>query len=164
MGDAGIEFNLEKIKSRIFQIFSYMSEAEQQKVNSTIISNSSAVDNQKILSLLLSGISESHAHKLLNQLEGWHKSKITEVREHPRRPSFIPVECSCGGVSFTDFIQDISHGGVFIQTNGNFFIGQKITLVFSIPKAEEEINVSGEVVRLDSEGIGVRFNEPLIKI
>jgi Tfp pilus assembly protein PilZ len=162
MGDAGIGLSLEKIKSRIFQIVAYMPEAEKRKVNSTIISNSSEVENQKILTLLLSNISESYALKLLNQLEKWHQSKLTEMRGHSRKPSFIPVECSSGGVSFTDFIQDISNGGVFIQTNGNFFIGQKISLIFSLPKAKEEINVSSEVVRLDSEGIGVRFNEPLI--
>jgi hypothetical protein len=47
------------------------------------------------------------------------------------------------------------------QTTGNFYVGQKISLIFSLPKAEEEINIGGEVVRLDSEGIGIKFNAPL---
>ena len=161
MENAGIELSLEKAKARIFQIFDYMSEAEKKKINSTIISSSQKVDNQKILAVLLPNISESYIHKLLDQLEKWHQSKLTEMRGHPRKPSFIPVELSSDDVFFTDFIQDISNGGVFIKNKGNFFLGQQITLVFSLPKFEEEINVAGEVVRLDSEGIGVKFNEPL---
>ncbi len=161
MENDGIRLNINKVKSLIFQIFSYMSEAERRKLNSEIISKSSGIDHKQILSLLISNMPVSTTHNLLEQLEKWHKSKITETREHPRKPSFIPVECSSEGTSFTDFIQDISNGGVFIQTTGNFYIAQQITLTFSLPKAEEEINIGGEVVRLDSEGIGVKFIEPL---
>ena len=161
MENNGIELSINKVKSIIFKIFSYMSEAEKRKLNSEIISKASGIDQKQILSLLISNMSETTTLNLLRQLEKWHKSKITETREHPRKPSFIPVECSSEGTPFTDFIQDISNGGVFIQTTGNFYIGQQITLTFSLPKAEEEINIGGEVVRLDSEGIGVKFNEPL---
>jgi len=150
MENNGIELSINKVKSQILKIFSFMSEAERRKLNSEIISKSSGIDHKQILSLLISNMSESTTRDL-----------ITETREHPRKPSFIPVECSSQGTSFTDFIQDISNGGVFIQTTGNFYIGQQITLAFSLPKAEEEINISSEVVRLDSEGIGVKFNEPL---
>ncbi len=161
MENDGIELSINKVKSLIFHIFSYMSEAERRKLNSEIISKSSGIDHKQILSLLISNMSESTTRNLMGQLEKWHKSKITETREHPRKPSFIPVECSSEGTSFTDFIQDISNGGVFIQATGNFYIGQQITLTFSLPKVEEEINIGSEVVRLDSEGIGVKFNEPL---
>ena len=161
MENNGIDMSINKVKSQIFKIFSFMSEAERQKLNSEIISKSSGIDHKQIFSLLISNMSESTTRDLLRQLSKWHKSKITETREHPRKPSFIPVECSSQGTSFTDFIQDISNGGVFIQTTGNFYIGQQITLAFSLPKAGEEINISSEVVRIDSEGIGVKFNEPL---
>ena len=40
MGDTGIGLSLEKIKSRIFQIVTYMYEDEKRKANYKIISNS----------------------------------------------------------------------------------------------------------------------------
>jgi tRNA U34 2-thiouridine synthase MnmA/TrmU len=139
-----------------------MSEAERQKLLSVLLGDQSEDKNRKLLSLVLTNISEAKIRELLEQLKNWHKSKLTEMREHPRKTSLIPVECSSSdGVCFTDFIQDISDGGVLIQTNGNFFAGQQITLTFSHPKAEKDITVRGEVVRVDSEGIGVKFNEPL---
>lgn len=91
----------------------------------------------------------------------WEQYRQNEMREYPRKPALIPVDCSSFEACFTDFIQDISSGGVFIQTDGHFFVGQQITLTFTIPKAEEDISVSGEVIRVNTRGIGVRFNEPL---
>lgn len=73
--------------------------------------------------------------KLLKELE---ESLLSERRKHPRAHSFIPVECSSSdGVCFTDFIQDISNGGVSIQTDGHLFVGQQITHTFSLPKARK---------------------------
>ena len=162
MTDTANRLNIYEVKSQLFQIITYMSEAERQKLLSVLLADQSQDENRKLLSLVLANISEAKIRELLEQLKNWHQSKLSEMREHPRKPSFIPVECSSsGGVCFTDFIQDISNGGVLIQTDGNFFIGQQITLTFSIPKAEKDITVSGEVVRVDSEGIGVKFNEPL---
>lgn len=103
-------------------------------------------------------MSDIERKELLIKLEQYRRH---ETRKYPRKPSFIPVECSSFEACFTDFIQDISGGGVFIQTDGHFFAGQQITLTFTLPKAEEDITVSGEVVRVNTRGIGVRFNEPL---
>lgn len=161
MENDDIKLGPNQVKSLIFQIFSYLSEDERRKFNTEIISKSSGIDQKQILSSLISNMSESATRNLLTLLEKLHESQIRENREHPRKPSFIPVDCSSEGASFTDFIQDISNGGVFIQTTGNYYVGQQITLIFSLPKAEEEINIGGEVVRLDSEGIGIKFSEPL---
>lgn len=97
-------------------------------------------------------------------LTKWEQYRRPEMRKYPRKPAFIPVDCSSFEACFTDFIQDISSGGVCIQTDGHFFLGQQITLTFTIPKAEEDITVSGEVVRVNTRGIGVRFSEPLTTV
>ena len=94
----------------------------------------------------------------------WEQHRRHEVRKYSRKPSFIPVECSSFEACFTDFIQDISSGGVFIQTDGHFFVGQQITLTFTIPKADVDTTVNGEVVRVNTRGIGVRFNESLTTV
>jgi hypothetical protein len=100
----------------------------------------------------------------LEKLKNWHNSKVLELREYLRKNTFIPTECTSDGLNFTDVIQDISHGGVFIQTNGNFYVDQKISMTFSIPKSEKDITVSGKVVRADSQGIGVKFDELLPEV
>ncbi|UCD32720.1 MAG: PilZ domain-containing protein [Desulfobacterales bacterium] len=106
-------------------------------------------------------MSDSERKELLNK---WEQYRRPEMRKYPRKPAFIPVDCSSFEACFTDFIQDISSGGVFIQTDGNFFVSQQITLTFTIPKAKEDITVSGEVVRVGTQGIGVKFNEPLTTV
>jgi hypothetical protein len=134
-----------EINARIFEIFSNMSENE----------------NRKFLSILISKIPEEKGRELLKKLEGWVKSKDIDFREHPRKYTSVLVEILSDGVIFTEFIQDISNGGVFIQTDGNFYLYQKITMTFSLPKGKKDITVSGKVVRVDSQGISVQFDEVL---
>jgi len=155
------ELNIYKTNARLFQILSYMSEAERQKLQSALIANLPKSESRKHLSVLIPNLSVTKRLKLLKKLENWHRSKLAELREHPRKSSFISTECLSDGVSFTDFIQNISNGGVFIQTDANFYIGQQITMTFSLPKVEKDITVSGKVVRCDSQGIGVKFDELL---
>ncbi|UCD89675.1 MAG: PilZ domain-containing protein [Desulfobacterales bacterium] len=81
------------------------------------------------------------------------------MREHPRKTSLIAVDCATNDTGFTNFIHDISNGGVFIETTAPFYVGQKLSLNFSLPKIDHPISVGGEVVRIDSTGIGVRFIE-----
>jgi Tfp pilus assembly protein PilZ len=55
--------------------------------------------------------------------------------------------------------KNISNSGVFIQTDFSFRIDQQITMILSPPKVEKDITVGGKIVRVDSRGIGVKFNE-----
>ena len=126
-----------------------------------IVSNMPEDEMRKFLSILISEIPKEKGLELLTKLEGWVQSKQLDLREHHRKHSSILVEILSDGVIFTDFIQDISNGGVFIQTNGNFSVYQQITMTFSLPKAKKDITVSGKIVRVDSQGIGVQFGEVL---
>lgn len=161
MTDTGNELSIHEVKSRILQIVNDISEPDRQKLPSILFANQSETENKKLLSLIIAVLPESNLRKLWKQLEDWHTFKLREMRRHPRKPSFISVECSSNEICFTDFTQDISNGGVFIKTGGSFFIGQQISLTFSLPKTKKDITVSGEVARIDSKGIGVKFNEPL---
>jgi Tfp pilus assembly protein PilZ len=87
------------------------------------------------------------------------KPSPEDLREHPRKTSLIAAEFSTHDTRFTNFINDISNGGVFIETNAPFYVGQKITLNFSLPGDDDPILIGGEVVRVDANGIGVRFVE-----
>jgi Tfp pilus assembly protein PilZ len=147
--------------SRLFEIIKHLSETERKEFLSAIIPNLSDEEIQRLLPILITNLSEAKRWDLLDKLESFQKSKITEMREHPRRPSFIPVECRSHDVCFTDFIQDISRGGVYIQTDGNFYVGQTITLTFSLHKDKDIMSVKGKVARIDTGGIGVKFEEAL---
>jgi Tfp pilus assembly protein PilZ len=57
--------------------------------------------------------------------------------------------------------QNISNSGVFIQTDFSFHIDQQITMMLSPPKSEKDITVGGRIVRVNSMGIGVKFDELL---
>lgn len=161
MTDSKNELSIHEVKSRILQMINDMSEADRKRLPAILFANQSDTENKKLLSMIIAVLPESDLRKLWVQLEDWHTFTLRELRRHPRRPSFISVESSSNDVSFTDFIQDISNGGVFIQTDGSFFVGQEISLTFSLPKTQQNITVNGEVARIDSTGIGVKFNEPV---
>ncbi len=127
-------------------------------------SNGTQLNKYEIQARLIRRVMEMSDAERKELLTKWEQYRRPEMRKYPRKPSFIPVDCLSFEACFTDFIQDISSGGVCIQTNGHFFVGQQITLTFTIPKAEEDITVSGEVVRVNTRGIGVRFNESLTTV
>ena len=121
----------------------------------------------RLLSLVLD-LNEKNQRELLQKLEatyadsvgkpsGKRQKSVEDMRQHPRKLEMIPVDCSTHNVCFTNFIHDISDGGVYIKTNAPFYVGQEIQLDFSIPETQSAISVGGEVVRVDAQGIGVKF-------
>lgn len=81
-------------------------------------------------------------------------------RVFPRKPLFVPVNFSSEGRAYQDFIRNISTEGVFIDTRVPLQVGQQISMVFPLPSRAKEIKISGEVVRVSPEGVGVRFSRP----
>lgn len=124
---------------------------------SALISNLSEAEKKKLITVLVSSISKAKRSKLLEVLEKRQQNKLAEKRDHPRISSLIAVDCSTHDSSFINFIQDISNGGVFIETDAPFYISQEIIMNFSLPKEKNSITVKGKVVRVDSKGIGVKF-------
>jgi len=79
-------------------------------------------------------------------------------RKHYRKPFFMVVDYTTQGHAYRDFIQNISPGGVFIQTPMSFPVGQGLSLTFALPTCQRHIKITGEVVRTSPQGIGVKFN------
>ena len=158
------ESSIYEVNARLFKILANMSEAERLDLSAVLEPGRSQAENRSNLSQSIVNLPWLKRQDLLAKLENWHNSRRLELREYLRKNAFIPAECTSDGINFTDVIQDISHGGVFIQTNGNFYVEQKISMTFSIPKSEEEITVSGRIVRVDAKGIGVKFDAVLPNI
>ena len=90
----------------------------------------------------------------LKEMEEW---LFEGKREHYRKPFFTVVDFTTRGHAFKDFIKNISPGGVFIETSIPFSVGQELSLTFALPNCQKHIKITGEVVRITPQGIGVKF-------
>jgi Tfp pilus assembly protein PilZ len=80
-----------------------------------------------------------------------------EKRKHDRKPFFMVVDYTTRGRAYRGFIQNISPGGVFIETPVPFSVGQELSMSFALPTRQKHVRISGEVVRTSPQGIGVKF-------
>jgi Tfp pilus assembly protein PilZ len=106
---------------------------------------------------LINKMTEEQQAELLNLLE-W---KPEEQRKYPRKPYFREVDYATNSQVFRDFIQNLSAGGMFIETRELFRAGQEITLVFSLPNRGKPVKIKGEIVRCGPHGIGVSFKQEI---
>ena len=79
-------------------------------------------------------------------------------RKFARKPYFMPVDFATPDRAFSGFIQNISSGGLLIETRETLPVGEQVTLSFMRPKSRDYIKVGGEVVRNIPDGFGVKFH------
>jgi len=84
-----------------------------------------------------------------------------EKRLTARTPLYKAVTYEAKGEAYEDFVQDISAGGIFIETRLHFVLGQSLAITLPMPGHQHYIQVSGQVVRISSSGIGVKFAHPI---
>jgi Tfp pilus assembly protein PilZ len=104
---------------------------------------------------LIMKLSEEEQRALLKELETSH---FLKKRKHDRKPYFSVVDYASQGGVYTDFIQNISAGGLFIGTSAPFHVGQHLSLGFPLPVSHKHIIIGGEIVWVSPKGIGVKFN------
>ena len=83
---------------------------------------------------------------------------VIEKRADFRRDCLVSLEYRIDGRSFEGFILDISAFGVFIESDGQFPVGKRIQLSFSLPGYPSQLNLAGKIVWSGSQGFGVKFN------
>ena len=107
---------------------------------------------------IINSMSDEEMRQLLKDLEEWQHSKH-EKRKDPRRSTLINITYSSDQKRiFEDFVRNISAGGLFIETNLLSELGQELKMTFSHPDSGDPIKVLGKIVRVDSGGIGVKFD------
>ena len=109
--------------------------------------------SDRLFELIIS-MPEDEQQKLLKDLE---RKLLKGKRKHYRKPYFMVVDYATKDRSYRDFIQNISAGGVFIETQIPFSAGQQVSLTFPLPDYQKYIKISGEVVWTSTQGIGVTF-------
>ena len=65
--------------------------------------------------------------------------------------------CKTRDSAFIAPICDISSDGVFIKTTRQFSIGEEVAMTITFPSTGESRMVTGEVVRVTPEGVGINF-------
>jgi uncharacterized protein (TIGR02266 family) len=76
-----------------------------------------------------------------------------ERRAHPRFPLILAVQYA-GGENVLDYTENLSAGGLFIRTERDFELGERVTLVVSFPQLLEPIELQVEVVRRRGATLG----------
>ncbi len=87
------------------------------------------------------------------------KKKI-EKRRYKRKKCFISISLSARDRVFTNYVSDISIGGMFIETDEGFEEGQFISIKFLSPyKLKGLQSIIARVTRCESKGIAVSFKD-----
>ena len=118
-------------------------------------------DENKLTEHLIRAVSRltPQRKKMLDELlKEWER---LDYREDGRIPCFLPVDYSTNDRVYQDFINNLSKGGIFIETLSPFRAGQLISLIFSLPFMQKTFKISGTIVRTEQDGIGVKFRKNL---
>jgi len=83
----------------------------------------------------------------------------SSMRENPRKPCLINANYSVQNTDYKSYILDISIGGVFIETNEKFTIGQEIVLSFTLPNYQKPFKLTGTISWGSPRGFGVKFDK-----
>ena len=95
---------------------------------------------------------------LLNKIEELPVNELTlGERDEIRKPYDQTISFYVQNRHYEASCKDISSGGIFIQTDEVFHVGQIVTLDIPFSNRNQSIKVPAEIVRVDSEGIGLRF-------
>jgi hypothetical protein len=121
------------ITARLFKLISDMPKDKKLILLKQLIGD----DVTAQLCKLIIEMSEEQQIILLEQLEAMPTFELPErtvsleendssMRENPRKPCLINANYRVQNKDFKSYILDISIGGVFIETNEKFTIGQKV--------------------------------------
>jgi hypothetical protein len=113
------------------------------------------------ISEIIDSMSETNNRKLLRVLKKWQHSTRIDHRKHNRRLTSIYAIFETTHCYFTDFIKNISAGGLFIETGIPLSINQKLFITFSPSDSKIPIKITGQIVRRDSKGIGVELYDTI---
>jgi len=80
-------------------------------------------------------------------------------RKHKRLFFSTIIDYSVDARFYKDFIRNISEGGIFVETKTPIPIGKDIQVTFLTPKENQAVKIDGTIIRVSSNGFGVKFKE-----
>ena len=121
-------------------------------------------ETQDRLFEIISSMPETEKRDLLEVLEIMHASKPMERRENQRKSPSTNTGFLMHEVVLEDCIQNISQTGAFIKTAQSFSVGQRLSMVILLAGNDDPIKLNGTIVRADSDGVAVEFDEAIPNI
>jgi Tfp pilus assembly protein PilZ len=91
------------------------------------------------------------------------KTNSEDLRKHPRRSYHKTVLFISQNQAYQGLANNISNGGIFIETKDKFSVGQIIRLVIPGTKIDKGVMLKGEVIHVKPKGVGVKFTGLLNK-
>lgn len=82
-----------------------------------------------------------------------------ERRSYIRKSCSIPVSFATYDRVYENTIKNISQKGVFIETQRPLFVGEELVMTFSIAGFDKPLKITGEIVQVNRNGIGVEFKD-----
>jgi hypothetical protein len=129
---------------------------------------SSIAEVQARIFQIISTMPEAQKRKLLTGLEKWQskfddkqRSKPKDKRKYYRKPISIYAICETNNRSFRDFTKDVSAGGAFIETKTNLSLDEDLFITLFHTSFETPVRTGGKIVRVESKGVGVKFNKTI---
>jgi hypothetical protein len=110
---------------------------------------------------IIKSMGEDEQADLLEKLEEWRSN---DKRGHPRRFYFMPADYVIDERQGKGLVKDVSLSGAFLKPSEvtSLFIGQEVLLMIPYPDNDRTVRVVGEIVRIDSQGVGIKFRRESI--
>lgn len=111
----------------------------------------------RLMELILA-MNDDQRLDLLNKLEELPTEGLSLGDRNDVRKGFEKnISFSVQDREYSAICKDISNGGIFIQTDEVFSVGQTVILNIPFSDGRREIKVPAEIVRVSSQGIGLKF-------
>ncbi len=118
-------------------------------------------EKNDVILQLIKQILEMTDGERLDLLEQLGKVPVKELslgdRDGFRRMYDQTITFSTQDGQYRALCKDISNGGIFIQTSEIFQLGQLVTLDIPFSDGRDSIKVPAEIVRVNPDGIGLKF-------
>ena len=120
-----------------------------------VINQFSAPHISLILGQLVLQMTSFERQDLIDKIK--NPETATDKRRYGRKDCILVTDYVVKDRLHNNFVKDISEGGAFIETHQKFDVGDKIVQSLSMFDEQILFKFTGEIVRMDKEGIGVKF-------
>jgi len=107
------------------------------------------------LTSLAERLPEEKERQLLSLIASWRE----DVRRSPRESYNELLKFSSSKGAHYGHARDISGTGVFVETLADFELGEQVSLELTFISAPNPVRLTGEVVRKEEDGVGLRFDQ-----
>jgi Tfp pilus assembly protein PilZ len=149
-----LKMNDYEVVARLYYLINSLSEKEQNDLLRQFLNGTTA---NFLLKTAIDMSNEQRFIFMKHLEEMQSETGKTERRKHTRKDCLINVNFKIRGQKFSSYILDISNSGAFIETSESFNSGLKMLLHFSSPETRMPLDLIGEIVWVDSRGVGVKF-------